>query len=63
MFSTEAVECGKIFCGKVFLYFLFTTPVEKFCKVYKAVVDKKAFVFNAFLSFPHIFSPTAIITT
>ena len=37
--------------------------VEKLFKIHRGVVDKKRPDYKAFRSFPHIFSPTAVITT
>ena len=47
-------------------FFPFSLPqrgVEKLCKIHRGVVDKKRPIYKAFSSFPHIFSPTAVITT
>ena len=57
------MECGKNFCGKAFAKISSFLPVEKLCEFPKLPVDKKFPVSAAFLSFPHIFSPTAVITT
>ena len=52
------------FSVEKFMSFFFSTKaVEKLCKLHKGAVDKKRPIYKAFWSFPHIFSPTAIITT
>ena len=48
---------------KFMSFFSSTKAVEKLCKLHKGAVDKKRPIYKAFWSFPHIFSPTAIITT
>jgi hypothetical protein len=48
---------------KLAAFFLSTKAVKKLCKLHKGAVDKKCPIYKAFGSFPHIFLPTAIITT
>jgi hypothetical protein len=40
-FSTMAVECGKNFCGNLFVKILYTTAVEKLWSFHTYPVEKK----------------------